>query len=135
MPRLIVQAVTISGKIIDKGRWEVDFPAGLQQDQTMSLNLPVKDPALIKYLGKQQSKNCIIDQEDDDTYMVAVGCKILRIRHMLNATTKTCESMAFATPEDRTCEAVLLYLLQPKDLDPRFIVLVRGIQPVQPPST
>ena len=134
MSKLLVQAVTFAGKMIENGKWEVDFPAGLQQDQTISLNLPIKDPALIRYLGKQQTINCVIDKDDDDTYMVAVACKILRFRHMLNTATKTVESMALATPEDRTCESVLLYLLAPSKCDPRFIALVRGMQPAVPPT-
>jgi hypothetical protein len=134
MPKLLIQAVTFAGKMIENGKWEVEFPAGLQQDQTISLNLPIKDPALIRYLGKTQSMNCVIDKEDDDRYMVAVACKILRIRHMINTTTKTTESMAMATPEDRTCESVLLYLLAPSKCDPRFIAIVRGQQPAPPPA-
>jgi hypothetical protein len=134
MPKLLVQAVTFAGKMIENGKWEVEFPIGLQQDQTISLNLPINDASLIKYLGKTQKINCVIDKEDDDKYMVAVACKILRIRHMINTASKTIESMAIATPEDRTCEHVLLYLLSPGKCDPRFIALVRGQQPVQPPQ-
>jgi hypothetical protein len=132
MPKLLVQVVNIAGKSIENGRWEVDFPVGLQQEQTMSLSIPIKDAALIRYLGKQQLKNCVIDKEDDDTYTVAVACKILRIRHMLNTATRAVESMALATPEDRTCEHVLTYLLSPTKCDQRFVAVVRGIQTVQP---
>ena len=135
MSKLLVQLCAFSGKMIENGKWEVDFPTGLQQDQTISLNLPIKDPALIRYLGKQQSMNCVIDKEENGEYMVAVACKILRIRHMLNTVTKTTESMAVAMPDDRTCEHVLTYLLTPTKCDPKFITLVRGMQPVQPPTT
>jgi hypothetical protein len=134
MPKLMIQAVNFAGKFIENGRWQVDFPAGLQQEQTISLNLPIKDPALIRYLGKQQTMNCVIDKENDNTYVVSVACKILRIRHMVNTQNSTMESMALATPEDRTCEHVLMYLLSPKNCDQRFIALVRGVQPVQPPT-
>ena len=133
MPKLLVQAVTIAGKMIEAGKWEVEFPAGLQQDQTISLNLPIKDPALIGYLGKQQSINCVVDKEGDG-YVVSVACVIFRIRHMINTATRAVESMALATPADRLCEHVLMYLLAPGKCDPRFIRFVGGDQPVPPPT-
>ncbi len=126
MAKLLVQIMTFAGRMIENGKWEVDFPAGLQEEQAMSLNLPIRDQALLRYLGKHQSINCVIDKDDDDQYMVAVACKVVRIRHMINTTSRTTESMAIVTPEDRTCESVLLYLLTPSKCDPRFMALVRG---------
>ena len=131
--KTVVQLTSFSGKMIEGGKWEVDIQAGLQLEQTISLNLPIKDPALIKYLGKQQSSGCVVDKEEDNTYTVAVACKVMRIRHMIHTLTNKAESMAVIMPEDRTCEHVLMYLLAPNKCDQRFIALVRGI-PIQPPS-
>lgn len=132
MAKLLVQVITFSAKMIENGKWEVDIPAGVQEGQTISLSLPISDPALIKYLGKQQSINCVIDKEEDNKYMVSVACKVMRIRHMINTSMQSAESMATVMPEDRTCEHVLLYLLTPSKCDPRFVTLVRGQQPAPP---
>ena|SRR5208337_601507 len=132
MAKLLVQVIAFSGKMIENGKWVVDIPAGVQQEQSISLSMPIKDPALIRYLGKQQLMNCVIDKEDDNKYMVSVACKVMRIRHMINTSTQTAESMATVMPEDRTCEHVLTYLLAPKICDPRFVTLVRGQQPAPP---
>jgi len=129
---MIIQIADISGSMMDNGKWDVEFPAGLQQDQTVSINLPIKDPALIGYIGKSRLLSCVIDREDNN-YMVAIACIATRIRHMVNTATLTVESMAILTPSDRTCEHVLRYLLTPGKCDPRFVRLVRGIEKVLPP--
>jgi hypothetical protein len=131
MPKLLLQIVDFSGAIIDNAKWEIDFPSGLQQDQTISINLPIKDPALINYIGKQNSLSCVIDKEDNK-FMVAIACLVTRIRHMVNTTTKAVESMVILRPNDRTCEHILKYLLTPAKCDQRFIILVRGVQKIIP---
>ena len=134
MPKLLIQVVDISGSIIENGKWEVEFPAGLQTEQTISVNLPIKDPALIGYIGKLRSLNCVVDKEEDQ-YMVAVACTVMRIRHMVNTTNKTVESMAIVAPSDRTCECVVRYLLTPTKCDPRFVRIVRGTEKMIPPQS
>ena len=129
MSKLIVQVVSLSKNIFESGKYEVEFPTNPQIDQTFSLNLPIKDPALIGYIGKQQAINCVIDKEEDN-YVVSVACTISIIRHMMNITTKIVESMVIVTPNDRLCESVLYYLLMPNRCDPRFVRLVRG-EPIQ----
>src|SRR5512135_1268617 len=129
MAKVLIQICSLSGAIIDGAKWMVDFPAALQQDQTVSFSLPIKDAALIGYLGKTQSRSCIVDKEGND-YVVAVACKVLRIRHMVNTMSHTAESMAYAVPEDRVSEHVLMYLLMPTKCDPRFVRAVRGGQTV-----
>jgi hypothetical protein len=132
MAKILIQLCMFSGSIIEDAKWSVDFPAMLQESQTVSFSLPIKDAALIGYLGKTQSRNCIVDKEGND-YMVAVACKIIRIRHMVNTLATTAESMAYAVPEDRVCEHVLMYLLSPSKCDPRFIRAVRGAPATAPP--
>ena len=127
MAKLLVQVCTLSGSLIENGKWMVDFPAAIQQDQTVSFSMPIKDAALIGYLGKVQQRSCIVDKEDDD-YMLSVSCKIMRVRHMVNTMSHTAESMAYAVPEDRLAEHVMLYMLMPKACDPKFVRLVRGAQ-------
>ena len=127
--KILIQVCTISGIIIENGKWLVDFQIPIQQDQTISFNILVKDASLIGYLGKIKSKNCVIDKEGED-YAVSIACKISRIRHMVYHTTQEglslSESMAFAVPEDRLAEYTMLYLLMPSACDQKFIAAVRG---------
>lgn len=118
--------------MIDNAKWEVDFPIGIQEEQSVSLNLPIRDPALIGYIGKTKSQNCIVDKDDNTSYSVDVACQVLRIRHMVNTKTAGVESMAMLAPKDRLCEHVLLYLLAPKKADPKFVRIVRGEQTAPP---
>ena len=132
MPKIIIQAMTMAGKIVENAKWEVEFPAGLQEGQTVSFNLPIKDPALIGYVGKMQSLDCVIDKEDGG-YSVALTCPVRRIRHMVNTKTGTVDTLAIAVPINRLVEGVLTYLLSPSKCDPRFVQAVRGQQAASQP--
>lgn len=125
MPNLTIQMITTAGRMIENGKWVIPFPAGFQENQTIAINLPIQDPALIGYLGRAQTLNCAVDKEDD-SFTVAVSCSVMRIRHMVNIANKAVETMAMIAPRDRLCEHVLLYLLSPSKCEPKFIRLVRG---------
>lgn len=131
MSKLILQAQTISGNLIEGGRWEVEFPAGLQEGQHFSLNLPVTDPHLIRYLSKVSSIDCVLDK-DGNKFSVSLSCPIRRVRHMVSTTTGEVESMGILVPINRTIESVLLFVIAPNKCDPRFIRLVRGDQGAPP---
>ncbi len=133
MSKLILQVQTISGSLIENGRWEVECPAGLQEGHHFSLNIPVPDPALIRYLSKVQSLDCVLDK-DGNKYSVSLSCPVRRVRHMVNTETSGIDSMGILVPINRTIEGVLLYLLAPNKCDPRFVRLVRGEQPPQIPT-
>jgi len=124
MARLIVQATTIAGKMIDVAKWDVEPPPGLQEGQIMSINLKIKDPALIKYIGKQQSLDCAIDKDKDGFY-ISMACKVARIRHMVNTNDGTVDSLAIIIPVNRVVEASMLYILNPSKCDPKFVQAVR----------
>lgn len=114
----------MSGKIVEGARWVVDLP-WIQEGHMVSLNLPIKDPALIGYVGKQGSLDCVIDREDD-VYNVSLSCRVSRLRHMVNTSTGTTESLAYVTPTNRLVEGVLTYLLQPRACNSKFVTAVRG---------
>ena len=61
---LMIQAAMTSGKIVDGARWLVDLP-WVQEGQTVSLNIPIKDAALIEYVSKKNNIECIIDKENN----------------------------------------------------------------------
>jgi len=124
MPMLVIQAASASGKLVDGARWSVDVP-WLQEGHSVSLNVPVKDPNLIGYVGKTGSMDCVVDK-DDGKYSVSMACKVVRLRHMVNTASGTAESLAIVTPVNRLVEHVLMYIVQPSKCDPRFVALVRG---------
>lgn len=121
---LVIQTMTMSGRIVEGARWVVDLP-WIQEGHTVSLNLPVKDPALIGYVSKQRNLDCVVDREGA-AYNISLSCKVLRLRHMVNTSAGTTESLAYITPASRLVESVLTYMLQPAKCDPRFMAAVRG---------
>lgn len=124
---LIIQAAAMSGKMVEGARWLVDLP-WIQEGHTVSLNIPVKDPALIGYVGRQNSLDCVVDKEDGK-YSISLSCKVVRIRHMVSTAAGTTESLAIVSPVNRLAEGVLTYVLTPAKCDPRFVAAVRGGEP------
>lgn len=121
---IALQAVTLTGKTIEGGRWEVPSIAGLQEMQSFALNIPIKDKQLVSYLGKAQNADCMLDK-DKDTYSVMLSFKVARIRHMLTTKDSKVDSMAVLVPVNRNVELVLQYLLNPAKTDPKFVKLIR----------
>lgn len=122
---LIIQATTIAGKIIDGARWEVTSLSNFQQNQRVSIELPVKDPNLLGYLSKTQNKDCMLDGERGQ-YSVVMACVVSDVRHMIYISNKTVDTMVIVKPIHRTVEHVLEYLLSPGRCDQRFVRMIRG---------
>lgn len=124
----IVQICTLAGKIIEGARWEVDFPAGIQEGQTVAVNIPFNDPALNGYLSKSSSSNCLIDKGPSG-YNVGLTFQVKQVRHMIETSGEKvveASSMAIAQPTNRLVENVVLYLLDIARCDQKFVHGIRG---------
>ena len=123
---IVLQASTLSGKVIENGRWRVTFESGLQENQSIALNLsiPEKEVGLINYLTRSPSTEVMLDKTDEG-YNVAVSCRVARIRHMVETKDGSVESMAMLTPANRLAEIVMTYLLAPQLCDPKFVRAVK----------
>ncbi len=125
---IAIQVVTVNGKTMDKARWEVDPPEGLQEGQSFALNVKVNDKGLVSYLSKVKSADCMLDR-DKEGHFVMLSFKVARIRHMLNVHDGKVESMVVLAPVNKSVELVLQHALDPSKADPRFVKAVREALP------
>ena len=122
---LVIQATMISGKIIDDARWEITSLSSFQKNNKVSVELATKDPALLTYLSKTPSTECILDG-DKDGYSILMSCVVSDVRHMIHATNGTADTMVLVVPANRLVEHVMQYILNQNKCDPRFLKLVKG---------
>ncbi len=123
---LIVQATTITGNIIEGARWELKTLYPMQEGQLLSLTFPTNDESVINYLNRIKAVDCVVDKPNENEYGVSVSCVIKRIRHMIDTQTGSIESMALATPGTRLAELIMVYLIDPKKCDPKFVKTIRS---------
>jgi len=122
---IIVQACTLSGRIIETARWEVSFPTAVQEGHQIDIGIPFNDEALSKYLSKVSEH--MLDKIRDD-YNVVLSFKVKQIRHMVDVFKDMTEvsSVAFMHPTNNLVENVILYLLEPSKCSSKFIHQVNG---------
>lgn len=124
---IIVKAHTLSGGAIEGARWMVEFPSGVQEGQSVALNVPVpsSEANLLNYLSRSQSVDAMLDKSDN-VFTVSLSCKVTRVRHMVDTADGTVETMCHVQPANRLAEHVLVYLFAPSKSDPKFLRMVRG---------
>ena len=122
---LVIQATTISNKIIDGARWEVQSPTYFARGQKVSVELPTKDAQLLGYLSKNMNNDCMLDGTKDH-YSVVMACVVNEVRHMVYVASQSADTMVIVLPTNRLVEHVLQYILSPTKCDPRFVRAVRG---------
>jgi hypothetical protein len=124
----IIQVCTLAGKIIEKARWEVEFPSGIQEGHTVAVNIPFNDSALNGYLARSKSPNCLVDKGPSG-YSVGLTFQVKHISHMIDTSVKEeveATSMATVQPVNRLVENVILYLLDATKCDQKFVQGIRG---------
>ena len=130
---VIVQAMTLAGKIIETARWEVSFPAGILVGHSIALNVPTNDSALIGYLSRSQTIDCMVDKTKEG-HSIALNCQVKAIRHMVETKVSKADTMALVIPNNRLVEYVLMYLYTPSKVSPQFMRAMRnGETPNQNP--
>lgn len=117
----VLQAYSISGQIIEKARWEVESFRDLHMEDMLQVSIPSKDPDLLLWLNKHQSRELgLIKEKNKKSYFVVLSFRIARFRHMVEEGKLTIDSMAQVYPMNRDIELVLLYIIDPSKSDPRF---------------
>lgn len=120
----IIQVITMSGRMIEKAKWEVDTLQNIREGHVIQINITVKDTDIIKYLSK--TTNTILDKDDKD-YSVNLSIKVTGFRHLYEPPHKSIQSMITAVPVNRTIEQVLVHLLDRNNSDPKFVAHIRNI--------
>lgn len=124
---ILLQAATLAGKVIDEGRWHVEFEAGLQESHSIAISIPIpqEDIKLVTYLNKTPSTDVMVDKTNGG-YTVSISCRVTRIRHMVDVQTGLAESMALIVPVNMLAEHVMMYLLAPGRCNSRFVQAIRS---------
>jgi hypothetical protein len=120
----IIQTTTIGGTIIEKARWEIEDQSLIREGHGVYLEFPSTDEKLVFFISNLKSMDCNIDIEDKK-YTIVLNCLVKNIKHMLNTQNGKMETMIITIPANRIVENVLLYVLDIKKCDPKFIKLVR----------
>lgn len=121
----IIQTTTIGGTIIDKARWEIKDQSLIREGHSICLEFPISDKKLISYISNLKSTDCNIDRDEEKNYFVVLNCLIKNIRHMINTQNSEMETMIITIPSNRMVENILLYILDPKKCEPKFVKIVR----------
>lgn len=117
----IIQAVTISGEIIEEARWEMNLVMDLNDKNEIFLNFDTQDLKLMNALKRNNIKGVAIDGEKVIGYTISIKCELHKIKYMMNVSDNTTESMIIVTPENRMSEQVLFYLVNKKLCSPNFL--------------
>jgi hypothetical protein len=118
-----IQAVTISGEIIENGRWEIQSPtAQLLVNQEISVCLNSDDDNLVNHVKKFPKNDCYIEQTENEKTQVIVAFSVIKIKHMVD--NSKLNTLYVITPINRHNESVTLYILSKEKCDRRFIELL-----------
>lgn len=120
-----IQATTISGKLVEGARWDVNTLTNMREGQSLQVSLPVEDKKLIHFLGKQNGMDCVLEREEDKSHYVVLTMKIMSFRHMLDHATGELDSQAYVSPINRTVEEVITFLLDRDKCNPKFVELLK----------
>jgi len=120
----IIQAMTISGRLIEKAKWEVNTLENVREGQVIQINIPVKEPNMIKYLSK--TTDTVLDK-DGKKYSVNLSVTITGFRHLYEPSQKQIQSMITVIPINRTVEQILVHLLDKNNSDPKFVAHIRNV--------
>jgi len=122
-----IQVTTISGKLIEKARLEVETLSNMREGQNLQISIAVKDKNLIHFLGKQTGMECVLEREEDKSHYVVLTMKIMHFRHMLDYSTGELDSQVYVSPASRTVEEVLTYLLDRDKCNPKFVEMLKHL--------
>lgn len=119
----VVQAVTLSGRIIEQGRWEIGDHS-ISEGHTFQINIPTDDPDLLKFLVKQGKPECSVERDGKDKKSfhgsVTLSFSVKQVRHLLETTTRVTDTLVIVTPANRVVEQVSLYILDRGQCDDRW---------------
>lgn len=120
----VIQAVTISGEMIEKARWEVASLAEVHPGDAMAVSVGQPAKELVAHVQKQGKAECSVDALDGGQVCVTVAFSVHQVRHMVDESGMA--SMCLIVPASRYAEQVLLYAMAPNRCDRRFSEAIRG---------
>lgn len=130
---LIIQAFTLSGRILEGARWVINGNSFFSVTQKINVELPVKDSQLLTFLSKNPRNECVIDKAEKDendkgkaAYSAVLTCTITDVRHMVSIASSTVDTMVVIAPANRWVEHIMQYILNPNRSNPQFLMAVRG---------
>ena len=121
----IIQAISLTGKIVEKARWEV-APTFLTEGQTIQVNIPIDDADAMKFIATQGKQECSVEREGEERRGSAnLTFVIKQVRHMLETEPVGMDTMVTVMPLNRTVDQVMLYIFDSSRCDERFMKAIR----------
>lgn len=121
-----VQATNIGGVIIPRAHWKVKSLGSISAGDVVRVNMTFSDEKLERYLSRTSAQEVTYEREDDEACSVTLGFMVERFTHFLDqaAEEPDIESMAWLKPMNRTVEAIVIYLLDRENCDPKFLAVI-----------
>lgn len=119
-----VQATNIGGVIIPRAHWKVKSLGSISAGDVVRVNITFSDEKLEKYLSRASAQEVTYErEEEDEASSVTLGFMVERFTHFLDQSAEEpdIESMAWLKPMNRTVEAIVIYLLDRENCDPKFL--------------
>lgn len=123
---LIIQAVTINGEILEKGKWNIETlnNVPINTGHSVCISLYTSDKDLLNYIQRQNKSECCLDKSKNGEISIIATFIVKEIRHMIDR--YTFQSLCTIEPINRFVEQAVLFLLNPGKCDKRFVETVHG---------
>ncbi len=121
-----IQVTNIGGVIIPNAHWKVKSLGSMSAGEVVRVNVSFEDERLSKYLSKATAQEVTLEREEGEPTSVVLGFVMEKFSHFLDqsADEPDVESIAWIKPMNRTVEAVIVYLLDRENCDPRFLAML-----------
>jgi len=121
-----IQATNIGGVIIPNAHWRVKSLGSMSAGEVVRVSVAFDDEKLGKYLSRASTQEVAYEREEEGQDSVVLGFVMERFSHFLDQSAEEpdVESIAWIKPMNRTVEAIIIYLLDRENCDPRFLAMI-----------
>lgn len=111
--------------MIEEARWKVKEAGSLSVGEIVRVNVPFRDPKLLKHLAGSQASECVLEREEEGQ-SVTLGFFVEKFSHFLDTgeAKPELETMAWLKPFNRTVEQVVTYIMDRSSCDSKFLAAI-----------
>ena len=114
---VIIQPITLTEKLINT-KWKANLN-GININDGILVILNINDDKLIKYVTKHQTRDCLI-QKEENSHSVSLYFTVKKINHVINTIDNSSESVIMVIPSNKLIEQILIHLIDEKLYDAKF---------------
>ena len=122
----ILQLTSLSGNVVEGAKWEAQFSISPNESHELTLTFNSSDESIISFLSKNERRGILLYGDKNEGYVIAIRCDIKNVKHMFDVNAQDSTSMILISPNNRTSEQVLLYLIDPHLCAANFLQSVRA---------